>query len=214
MKATRDAAGHQHMVIAQPFDGERAALQRRRRPCGGPGRAGSPPRTAAQAPEPQASVSAGAALPDAQAQPALAEQLGDADVGALGEERSCSSFGPSSASGIAREHRRRRTSRAGCPCWCRRDPAAGRCRPACDWCRRPSATGISRQSSRARPHVDGDHRQAVGCPPRSSANRAGPQMVCTVTWIGLALVHHHRGDAARGVAAGAGPRRRRDCRCA
>src|SRR5262245_47159364 len=81
----RNSAGHQHMVVAQPFDGKRPAVEDHlglARHQAAPARRdhGSAGARAASQRRPRA------ALPHAQSDPALADELSDADIGALGKE--------------------------------------------------------------------------------------------------------------------------------
>ena len=185
-----------HSMVSVPSSRTTSALRstRPRRPRRRP---------AAQAPEPQASVRPAPRSQTRSSQPVRAHHLGDADIGALGKERIVLELRAELGERDRRRDRRRRTWRADCPCWCRRDPATDRAPTGMWLVSQASRTGMSRQSRRGRAHVDRDHRQAVGA--RAGLLRfeqAGDGLHRHL--VGLALVHHHRGDAARGVAAGAG----------
>ena len=180
LKATRDAAGHQHVVVAQPFDGERAALQddvglarhqaapARRHD----GRAGA--RAAGER-------HAGAALPDAQPQPALAQRAGRRRYWRA-RERS----GRARASGRARRAgSRRASSTKNVACGLPMLVPTGSCSgptPTGMWLvSQASATGNVAPVEPRRAHVDRDHRQAVA-PMPVFCDSSRPAMVCTVTW--------------------------------
>ena len=146
----RDAAGHHHVVVAQPFDGERAAASTITSAWRVDQSAPRwPPPAAAQAPEPQASVRPAPRSHTRSRSLSSPTSSRHADIGALGEEAVVLELRSELGRAGSPRHRRRRRWRAGCPCWCRPDPAAARARPACGWCRRPRAPG-SRASRAAR----------------------------------------------------------------
>jgi hypothetical protein len=97
---------HQHVVVRSHSI---VSVRLIRRPPCAAGRAG-PPHGRQAAGE----RDAGAALPDAQAGPASGRPIWRAR-----EKRSCSSFGPSSVSGIDAASSTKVA--CGCPCWCPRD---------------------------------------------------------------------------------------------
>ena len=111
-----DRAGHQHVAVRRAT----------RSPVSPPSRstvARRPVRprrcaltSAAQAPEPQASVRPGAAFPDAQPDSVGGQHLGEADIGTLGKDRVHAPGRPDRRRPASRSSRRRKTSRAGCPC--------------------------------------------------------------------------------------------------
>ena len=180
LEGERDAAGHHHMAVAQPFDGERAAIDDHLGLAlhqAAPARRHQRRAGARAAGERQA----GAALPDAQPEPVLAQRARPRRYWRVrGRSDRAPASGRARPAGSPRRRRRRRW-RADCPCWCPRDPAAAPARPACDWCRRPRAPGC--RASRAAP---------APCRRRSPAGRwrpmpvfcdsSRPAIVCTVTW--------------------------------
>jgi len=145
---------------------------------------------------------AGTALPDAKPQPVLAHELGDADIGALGKEAVVLQLRPKLGKrdgvGIVDEEGGVRIAHVG---------AHGILQGTETERQMIGVAGLADGNlapvETCGTHVDGDHRQAVAaeaCLLR--LEQAGDGLHRDV--ITFALVHHHRGDAARGVAAGAG----------
>ena len=137
----------------------------------------------------------GAALPDPQPDAVRREDLGEADIGALGEQR-VTLQSPAELLGDQVAGRRRRRSRAGCPCCTAAgSPGSGRCSVS----HRSRAAGCRCQSEPRRAHVDAD------APVRPAPRPAGRRRRCGSPGTAAPVSREQqRGDAAGGVAAGAG----------
>ena len=157
---------------------------------------------AAQAPEPQASVTM---PPRSQTRIRMVSRsitCDELDVGALREQRVV--LDPRRRPRRGRPPRRRAPRRrsAGCPC----RPRPGRPSSGSGSSSISRASGTASQSSSRRPHVDPDQPAAGVLGPQHAA--PGPELERRRA----ALVHQHPRDAAGGVAAGVGRACRRRSR--
>ena len=164
--------------------------------------------SAAQAPEPQAQRQAGAAFPDAQPDAVRCQHLGEADIGALGEQRV-----DAPASGRVRRRARAATSgtknvACGLPMLAAAGSASGpsarsRCSVSIG-----RASGMSCQSSRGRPHVH------LSRWPSGSTSAGRLPATVRITWWGrpVSAASSWRRSAWR--CRRRRPRRRRGCGCA
>src|SRR6266404_1728953 len=201
LEGKRDGAGHQHVIVAQPFDLKGAAIDDHlgsalHQAAAGCRHHGGTGARAAGEREP------GAALPDAQAQAIFIHELGDADIGAFGKESITLQLGPQLAKrdcrGIVDEEGGVRIAHAGADGILQRPEPDRHVIGVAGLADRDVAPVEPRQ-----PHIDGDDRQAIGGGARLlRIEQAGNRLHRDV--VGLAFVHQHRSDAARGVAAGAG----------
>ena len=177
-------SGHQHVVVGlAPVDDEVAAGELDRRPCGRSARAASRRPAAAQAPVPQARVTP---TPRSQTRKRMRSRrldLGEADVGALGEQRMVLDHRPDLAHRSWPRHRRRRRSQCGLPMLTTDGRMQHRIVDRADLqldaagVRNGSASGISSPVEAGRAHVDG-HRAVRHRPARRasrSPSRCSPE---------------------------------------